>query len=102
MACAGSEFVLSVQTVIEAIGQRPNPIIQATTRSLAVGRGGVVTVDDAQRTNRPGVFAGGDLARGGATVILAMRDGRRAAATIHEYLQARVVPPAAATMEVRS
>jgi glutamate synthase (NADPH/NADH) small chain len=86
LARAGSEFVLSVQTVIEAIGQRPNPVIQATTPGLAVGGGGVVTVDDAQRTNRPGVFAGGDLARGGATVILAMRDGRRAAAAIHEYL----------------
>jgi len=87
--CAGSEFVLPVQTVIEAIGQRPNPVIQATTPGLAVGRGGVVIVDAAQRTSRAGVFAGGDLARGGATVILAMRDGRRAAAAIHEYLHAR-------------
>jgi glutamate synthase (NADPH/NADH) small chain len=85
---AASEFVLRVQTVIEAIGQKPNPIIQSTTPGLAVGRGGVVTVDDAQRTNCAGVFAGGDLARGGATVILAMRDGRRAAAAIHEYLAA--------------
>ncbi len=82
----GSEFLLPVQTVIEAIGQKPNPIIQSTTPGLAVGRAGVVTVDDAQRTNRPAVFAGGDLARGGATVILAMRDGRRAAAAIHEHL----------------
>jgi glutamate synthase (NADPH) small chain len=87
VAVQGSEFRLEVQTVIEAIGQKPNPIIQATTPGLGVGRGGVVTVDDAQRTNRAGVFAGGDLARGGATVILAMRDGRRAAAGIHEYLQ---------------
>jgi glutamate synthase (NADPH/NADH) small chain len=113
VACAGSEFLLPVQTVIEAIGQRPNPIIQATTRGLAVGRGGVVAVDDAQRTNRAGVFAGGDLARGGATVILAMRDGRRAAATIHEYLQpqthdggrglqAGAGPPSVTTMEVQS
>jgi glutamate synthase (NADPH/NADH) small chain len=86
--------------VIEAIGQRPNPIIQATTRGLAVGRGGVVSVDDAQRTNRAGVFAGGDLSRGGATVILAMRDGRRAAAAIHEYLQGRATTPQA--MEVQS
>jgi glutamate synthase (NADPH/NADH) small chain len=46
-----------------------------------------VTVDDHQRTSRPGVFAGGDLSRGGATVILAMRDGRQAAAAIHRYLQ---------------
>jgi len=97
---AGSEFLLPVQTVIEAIGQRPNPVIQATTRGLAVGRGGVVTVDDDQRTNRPGVFAGGDLARGGATVILAMRDGRRAAAAIHQYLEARAGRPATPATEV--
>jgi glutamate synthase (NADPH/NADH) small chain len=86
---AGSEFLLPVQTVIEAVGQKPNPIIQSTTPGLAVGRAGVVTVDAEQRTNRPGVFAGGDLSRGGATVILAMRDGRRAAAAIHAHLQAR-------------
>jgi glutamate synthase (NADPH/NADH) small chain len=49
----------------------------------------VVVVDDTQRTSRPSVFAGGDLARGGATVILAMRDGRRAAAAIHEALADR-------------
>lgn len=49
-----------------------------------------------QRTNGPGVFAGGDLARGGATVILAMRDGRRAAAAIHEHVQSRSVGTAAA------
>ena len=61
---------------------------------------GVVSVDDAQRTNRAGVFAGGDLSRGGATVILAMRDGRRAAAAIHEYLQGRATTPQA--MEVQS
>ena len=82
----GSERVLPVQVVIEAVGPRPNPIVQATTPDLQVGRNGVVAVDDAQRTSRPGVFAGGDLSRGGATVILAMRDGRRAAAAIHEYL----------------
>jgi glutamate synthase (NADPH/NADH) small chain len=82
----GSERILPVQVVIEAVGQRPNPIIQATTPDLEVGPRGVVAVDGAQRTNRPGVFAGGDLSRGGATVILAMRDGRRAAAAIHEYL----------------
>ncbi len=82
----GSERVLPVQTVIVAVGQRPNPIVQATTSGLDTGRHGVVTVDEAQRTSRPGVFAGGDLSRGGATVILAMRDGQRAAAAIHEHL----------------
>jgi glutamate synthase (NADPH/NADH) small chain len=86
---AGSEEVLEVDTVVEAIGQRPNPIVQATTPGLDTGAGGVVVVDEAQRTSRPAVFAGGDLSRGRATVILAMRDGRRAAAAIHESLQAR-------------
>jgi glutamate synthase (NADPH/NADH) small chain len=100
----GSERVIPVQTVIEAVGQKPNPIIQQTTPGLAVGRRGTVDVDDTQATNRPGVFAGGDLARGGATVILAMRDGRRAAAAIHAYLEekrsaraAEAVAPAAVT-----
>jgi glutamate synthase (NADPH/NADH) small chain len=83
----GSERVIAVDTVVEAVGQRPNPIIQSTTTGLEASTGGVVKVDESQRTSRPGVFAGGDLSRGGATVILAMRDGRRAAAAIHEALE---------------
>lgn len=85
----GSEFELPVETVIEAIGQKPNPIIQSTTPGLQTGRAGIVVVGESQETSRPGVFAGGDLARGGATVILAMRDGRRAAAAIRDYLAAQ-------------
>jgi glutamate synthase (NADPH/NADH) small chain len=83
---AGSEFVINVQTVIEAVGQKPNPIIQATTPGLETGKRGTVVTNESQRTSREGIFAGGDLARGGATVILAMRDGKTAAAAIHEYL----------------
>jgi glutamate synthase (NADPH) small chain len=82
----GSEFLLEVQTVIEAIGQKPNPIIQASTPGLGTSKRGTVVVDEKQSTSRKGVFAGGDLARGGATVILAMRDGRLAAQSIHLYL----------------
>jgi len=82
----GSEFIMDVQTVIEAIGQMPNPIIQATTPGLKTSKRGTVVTDDTQQTSRPGIFAGGDLARGGATVILAMRDGKKAASAIHEYL----------------
>jgi glutamate synthase (NADPH/NADH) small chain len=85
MPIPGSERVLPVQTVIEAIGQKPNPIIQSTTPGLSVGSRGTLQVGEWQQTNRPGVFAGGDVARGGATVILAMRDGRRAAGAIHAY-----------------
>ena len=84
---AGSEHVLRVQTVIEAIGQKPNPIVQATTPGLETGPRGVVRTAENQGTSRRGVFAGGDVARGGATVILAMRDGRSAAAAIHDYLE---------------
>jgi glutamate synthase (NADPH/NADH) small chain len=86
----GSEFVLEVQTVIEAVGQQPNPIIQSTTPGLDTGKKGVVKVNEKQLTSRAGIFAGGDLARGGATVILAMRDGKIAAEAIHEYVQSLV------------
>ena len=85
----GSEFTLEVQTVIEAIGQKPNPIIQSTTPGLETSNRGTVVTNEAQGTSRPGIFAGGDLSRGGATVILAMRDGKVAAAAIHEYLAAK-------------
>jgi glutamate synthase (NADPH) small chain len=87
VAVQGSEFVVDIQTVIEAIGQKPNPIIQSTTPGLETSKRGTVVTNDAQGTSRPGIFAGGDLARGGATVILAMRDGKAAAAAIHEYLE---------------
>ncbi|MBI5471196.1 MAG: NADPH-dependent glutamate synthase [Ignavibacteriae bacterium] len=89
IAVQGSEFVLDVQIVIEAIGQKPNPIIQSTTPGLKTGKRGVVEVDDKQTTSRAGIFAGGDLSRGGATVILAMRDGKIAAEQIHQYLLAK-------------
>jgi glutamate synthase (NADPH/NADH) small chain len=81
------KFILEVQNVIEAVGQSPNPIIQSTTPGLKTGRKGVVVADEVQRTSREGIFAGGDLSRGGATVILAMRDGKIAANQIHQYLQ---------------
>lgn len=84
---AGSEFILQVQTVIEAVGQAPNPIIQATTPGLETTKKGTVVADETQGTKRKGVFAGGDLTRGGATVILAMRDGKMAASAIHNFLQ---------------
>jgi glutamate synthase (NADPH/NADH) small chain len=83
----GSAAVIPVDTVIEAIGQKPNPIVQSTTPGLETGKRGTVVINDGQRTSRDGVFAGGDLTRGGATVILAMRDGKEAAAAIHTYLQ---------------
>lgn len=90
----GSEFIVPVQTVVMAIGQMPNPIIQSTTPGLKTSSRGTVVAGEDQATSRPGVFAGGDLARGGATVILAMRDGKIAAASIDRYLRPAPEPPA--------
>lgn len=92
MAVKGSEFVVPLQTLVEAIGQKPNPIIQATTPGLETGLRGTVVINERQGTSRPGIFAGGDLSRGGATVILAMRDGKVAAQAIHEYLGSNHAP----------
>lgn len=85
----GSEFFMEVDTVIIAIGQKPNPILQKTTPDLSVSKWGTVIVDEWGKTSRRGVYAGGDLSRGGATVILAMRDGKKAAEAIHLYLEAK-------------
>ena len=100
VAITGSEFTIPVQTVIEAIGQQPNPIIQTTTPGLQTGKRGTVVVNETQQTSREGIFAGGDVARGGATVILAMRDGKIAAQSIHEYLLRRRNGSAAASPDL--
>lgn len=84
---AGSEFVLPVDTVIVAIGQRPNPIIAKTTPQLKTTERGVLALDEEGKTSLPGVYAGGDIIRGGATVLLAMKDGIEAAHRINRYLQ---------------
>jgi glutamate synthase (NADPH/NADH) small chain len=81
----GSEFLLAVDTVVAAIGQSPNPTLQRATPGLATHRGKIVA-DESGATNIPLVFAGGDVVRGGSTVILAMRDGRTAAEAIDRAL----------------
>ncbi|HVP91821.1 MAG TPA: NADPH-dependent glutamate synthase [Terriglobales bacterium] len=84
----GSEYTMEVDLVVCAIGQSPNPIIPQTTPGLKVGKWGNVEVDwTTMATSLPGVFAGGDIVRGGATVILAMGDARTAAAQIDKYLR---------------
>ncbi len=84
----GSEFVTEVDLVVVAIGQSPNPLMAQTTPELRVGKWGNLEVDWASMaTSIPGVFAGGDIVRGGATVILAMGDGRLAAEEIDRYLK---------------
>lgn len=82
----GSEFVLPVDQVVVAIGTRANPLLPQTSPDLAVDRRGYIEADEDGRTSMPGVFAGGDIVRGAATVILAMGDGKRAAAEIDAYL----------------
>ena len=83
----GSEFLMDVDLAVVAAGTTANPLIQSTTPDLAVNkRNYIVTNGDSQRTSKKGVFAGGDIVTGGATVILAMGAGRRAAKSVHEYL----------------
>jgi len=83
----GSEFTMETDTVIIAIGQTPNPIIQRTTEGLQVNpKHGTINVDENGRTTLEGVYAGGDVATGAATVISAMGAGKRSAKAMHEYL----------------
>ncbi len=83
----GSEFIMDVDTVIVAIGRTPNPIIQRTTDGLETTKWGTIVVNgETGRTSLEGVYAGGDIVTGEATVISAMGAGKRAARSIHEYL----------------
>jgi glutamate synthase (NADPH/NADH) small chain len=82
----GSEFVMDVDTVIVAIGRTPNPIIQSTTAGLEVTKWGTIVTDENGKTSLEGVYAGGDIVTGEATVISAMGAGKKAARAIHEYL----------------
>ena len=84
---SGSEFELPLAVAVMAIGTSANPIIQSTTPGLSTNKRGYIEASEVtQRTSRKGVFAGGDIVTGSATVILAMGAGRRAAKSIHEYL----------------
>lgn len=83
----GSNFILDVDTVVIAIGTSPNPLIKKTTPGLETNRRGCFVVnEETLQTTREGVYAGGDAVTGAATVILAMGAGKKAAASIHEYL----------------
>ncbi|MCJ7470232.1 NADPH-dependent glutamate synthase [Candidatus Bathyarchaeota archaeon] len=84
--CKGSEFTMDTDTVIVAIGRTPNPIIQSTTEGLQVTKWGTIVADENGKTSIEGVYAGGDIVTGEATVISAMGAGKRAAKAIHEYL----------------
>jgi len=94
LAIPGSEYVLDVDLAIVAVGNGSNPIIQKTTPDLNyTSRGNIVVNSSTMQTSREGVFAGGDIVTGGATVILAMSAGRKAAAAIHNCLQQRGTTP---------
>ena len=82
----GSEFIIDVDTVIVAIGNGANPLIGQTTPGLELNKWGNIVVDENCKTSLEGVYAGGDIVLGAATVILAMGQGRTAAAGINEYL----------------
>ncbi|HUT63799.1 MAG TPA: NADPH-dependent glutamate synthase [Anaerolineae bacterium] len=82
----GSEFEVDTDTVIIAIGNLPNPLIPKTTPDLPISRRGNILADETGKTGKKGVFAGGDIVTGAATVIQAMGAGRIAAYTIHEYI----------------
>lgn len=82
----GSEFEVEADTVIVAIGNLPNPLVPHTTPDLPVNRRGNIVADESGRTGKEGVFAGGDIVTGAATVIQAMGAGRIAARSIHEYV----------------
>ncbi|HEX2884607.1 MAG TPA: NADPH-dependent glutamate synthase [Candidatus Limnocylindria bacterium] len=92
----GSEFTIDCDMVVVAIGTRSNPLLTSTAPDLAVNSWGYIVTDDFGMTSMPGVFAGGDIVRGAATVILAMGDGKRAAKAINAYLDG-VWPPAEAS-----
>jgi glutamate synthase (NADPH) small chain len=83
-----SEFEIPIQAVIIALGTQANPLVQSTTPDLKTNRRGYIVADpESMRTSKQGVFAGGDIVTGAATVILAMGAGRKAAASINEYLK---------------
>ena len=82
----GKTVTLEVDQVIVAVGVSPNPLVPNSIEGLELGRKNTIVVNDGMQSARPEIFAGGDIVRGGATVILAMGDGRRAAANMDEYL----------------
>ncbi len=83
----GSEFTMDVDTVIVAIGQSPNPLVPKTMRGLEISKYGNIVTDENGKTSINGVFAGGDIATGAATVISAMGMGKKAATTIDRYVK---------------
>ncbi|MFQ8704687.1 MAG: NADPH-dependent glutamate synthase [Thomasclavelia sp.] len=86
----GSNFIIETGTVIVSIGQSPNPLIRQTTPGLETQKwGGIIVDEDSMKTSKDGVYAGGDVVTGAATVILAMGAGKTAAQAMDEYLSTK-------------
>lgn len=83
----GQTETIDIDMAIVSVGVSPNPIVPNSVKGLEVSKRGTIVVNDDMQSSIPFLYAGGDIVRGGATVILAMGDGRRAAAKMHEYLQ---------------
>lgn len=86
----GSNHVYDVDMVVMAIGQGPNPLLKHTTPDLVTNKKGLITVDENEETSIPGVFAGGDIVTGAATVISAMGAGKKAAVEIDQYIKGKL------------
>ena len=82
----GAIETIDIDLAIVAVGVSPNPLVPKSVDGLQLGRKNTIAVDDNMQSSIPTIFAGGDIVRGGATVILAMGDGRRAAAAMHQYI----------------
>lgn len=87
VAIPGATETIDIDMAIVSVGVSPNPIVPSSIEGLEVGRKGTITVNDNMQSSIPAIYAGGDIVRGGATVILAMGDGRKAAASMHAQLQ---------------
>ena len=87
VAIPGATVTLDIDMAVVAVGVSPNPIVPTSVKGLELGRKNTIAVNEQMQSNIPTIYAGGDIVRGGATVILAMGDGRRAALNMHESLQ---------------
>lgn len=83
----GKTLTVETDQVIVAVGVSPNPLVPKSIEGLELGRKDTIVVDDSMQSSRKEIFAGGDIVRGGATVILAMGDGRRAAENMDKALK---------------
>ena len=89
VAIPGATETIDIDLAIVSVGVFPNPIVPSSIKGLELGRKGTIAVDDNMESSIPMIYAGGDIVRGGATVILAMGDGRKAAAAMNEQLQSK-------------